>query len=251
MQLAVLLALAGAAAVAAQDIPAIQACVEEEIALSTARFNGSALCPAECAHCHSMTMTDCPEACRSASTFCGCGEVIFKAVSDSRVCCSRQTGVYALVCSFGYDQMLQVVGLFASGMCNGTAAKEAMTAPSLAEIMGSTLEKAVAGKMAGLLESGSTSATTYVHGHSQGAACVNLLESMEREQAEQLPADEMPDLHAAASQIAEGSSGVLGREMPGLKDKVHRAMVSAWTEEGPGMDAEKICEVVLRHHDSL
>merc|ERR1739848_575300 len=90
-------------------------------------------------------------------------------------------------------------------------------------------------------------ATTYVGQHEMGTACLKMMEGIESEYAKH--DEEMPDLHAAAAKISERACGFMGRKLPGLKDKVHRAMTVAWSEQGPGMDVDEVCEVVLKYHE--
>mmetsp|Transcript_98903 Transcript_98903/g.304827 ORF Transcript_98903/g.304827 Transcript_98903/m.304827 type:complete len:86 (-) Transcript_98903:92-349(-) len=84
-----------------------------------------------------------------------------------------------------------------------------------------------------------------------GSACLNLMEEIESEHAAGSAVDEVPDLLAVSGKIAARAASMLGREMPSLKAKVHKAIAVAWSEDGPGMDSRDVCEVVLRHHDSL
>jgi len=95
----------------------------------------------------------------------------------------------------------------------------------------------------------------YVGGHSKGQACIAMLDGLEAEyaamgQAPDGPEPGLPDLLAVAQEITSRSEATLGKPLPALKDKLHGAMRSGWTDSGPGLAALDICGLVLKHSDA-
>jgi len=177
---------------------------------------------------------------------------MYQALEAAKTCCAGLSGLLLLGCAAGTIELDKLANDLYTKHCTAkTPAGKVMwpdfEAAATKAMASSALQADVAVDRSG--------ASAYVSDHRMGAACVGLLEGMEREQAslaeQQGEMGEVPDLHAAASQIASRASGMLGAELPALQGQVHKAMTVAWTEDGPGLDADGICEVILKHHDSM
>lgn len=251
---ALLLALsAPAAAGPPTSIAGVQACINQRIAASAGAFPGSATCPAVCAHCHEAPpASTCPQHCKDAKVFCACSGVMFEALGAAKTCCTGLSGLLLLGCSAGVGELDAFAQREYAHRCVG---KEPQGKVSWNILSGLSTKAAASAALQTDVAVDRSAAGSYVGFHRMGAACVSLLEGIEREQAsvaeQRGELGEFPDLRAAAAQIADRASGMLGAELPALKGKVHTAMTVAWSEEGPGLTADGICEVILKHHDSL
>jgi len=256
--------------------PELRECVLSSVVGFAMNFSGNEACPASCASCLTSPM-DCLSACSdSRSTACGCARILPDAAHAIRACCDEmQFSFMASTCEMALSGMAVTVVTALDHMCEDPEGAARDAAPPGASLIARTKQSIVDGSLAVLagLEAGArqhpgagallelvaekkAAGAAYVSSHSQGAACLGMLEALEGEEstlAQQDPAaaSEVPDLHKVAEQIASRSAGLLGREMPALKDKVHKAMTVAWSERGPGMDAEAVCRLVLQHHDAL
>uniref|UniRef100_A0A7S1WG93 Uncharacterized protein n=1 Tax=Alexandrium catenella TaxID=2925 RepID=A0A7S1WG93_ALECA len=245
-----LLALAGPAlATPPKSVEEITNCIHDRVDEHTAPFKGNVSCPAVCAHCHEAPpASTCPALCKKAKIFCGCAGLMFEALEASKTCCVGLSGLLLLACSAGTEELREMATQIYGQHCLAGAVKMTgqVNFPNLADL---------AGKASFLQQGAMSSSSAVVIAHRMGADCVSMLEGLEQEHAalaeQQGDLEQVPDLHAAAVQIADRASGLLGAEMPKLKGAVHRAMTQAYSEEGPGMDSHDVCQLILDHHDAL
>jgi len=255
----------------------IKECVKTSLDGFLANFKGSAACPETCGECLADPMA-CLTDCANNEAACGCAQAIPAAVDTVSECCSHVWGIFEGACRRGMDGLGRTVTKTIANICEAeeelsaamagqgptvllAKTKDAVQEGALAVLAGFEAAAANhpgAGALLELMpqkagakeEEQQQTAAAFVESHSMGSACLGMLEAIESEHAATAESD-MPDLRAAAVQIAESAAGFLGKDLPSLIDKVHKAMAVTWSEEGPGMDAEGICEVILRHHDSL
>mmetsp|Transcript_77619 Transcript_77619/g.240485 ORF Transcript_77619/g.240485 Transcript_77619/m.240485 type:complete len:283 (-) Transcript_77619:179-1027(-) len=233
---------------------------------------GNSMCPHSCANCLTEPM-QCITECTNRQAACACAAAIPQAADSLVGCCSLIWDIFAGVCKSAVHGLASTAVLTVGTICSASddlnapgsllvKARTAMEEGTVAVIAGlqagakplrgakSLLDLKPEAPAAAALEE-ETSNHEYVSSHSMGGACLGMMDTLESEHAVQGSGDEVPDLLAAAQQIAKRASGMLGREMPALRAQVHRAMAVAWSEAGPGMDGHDVCEMILRHHDGL
>jgi len=253
----------------------IKQCVRTRLDEFLANFSsGSGACPYECANCLTDPLT-CLTQCTNKAAACACSHDIPQALDSLATCCEYVWDILEGACHSAVRGLGETVVNQISHICMSSDEdlNAAMEQPgSLLVKTRSTVEEGavavISGLQAGaqqlphagsLLELASpTSAflaqegtAEYVDGHAMGSACLSMLEDVEREHAVVGEDGDVPDLYQAAAQIAERASGLLGRQLPALTPAVHKALALAWSEDGPGMDSRDVCEMILKHHDSL
>mmetsp|Transcript_19393 Transcript_19393/g.44113 ORF Transcript_19393/g.44113 Transcript_19393/m.44113 type:complete len:291 (-) Transcript_19393:67-939(-) len=245
--------------------------------LSNFSSGGPGACPYECANC----LTDplqCLVECTNREAACACSQALPEALDGLASCCEYIWDIFEGACRSAIRGLGETVVDQISHICSADAGE---LQAALEKEPGSLLVKTratieegvtalISGMQAGaqhfpgtnsLMQSTPTprspslvqsSSAEYVRDHGMGGACIGMIEDVEREHADGADeSDSVPDLLVAASQISERASELLGKELPALAPVVHKALAVAWSEDGPGMDSNDVCEVILRHHDSL
>lgn len=256
----------------------VKHCVTSRMDEFLSNFSGGGVsaCPYECANC----LTDplqCLVQCANKEAACACSQAIPQALDSLAACCEYIWDIFEGACRSAVRSLGETVVNQISNICSANQEElqaEMREAPgSLLVKTRTTLEEGVVALISGMqagavqhpgvdslleLQSGPAASLAqeqgsdeYVGGHRMGAACVSLLDGIESEHAAGADEAQVPDLRAAAEKISQRTSALLGRDLPELKTVVHRALAVAWSEDGPGMDSREVCEVILRHHDSL
>eukprot|EP00418_Pyrodinium_bahamense_P077510 CAMPEP_0179061224 /NCGR_PEP_ID=MMETSP0796-20121207/26282_1 /TAXON_ID=73915 /ORGANISM="Pyrodinium bahamense, Strain pbaha01" /LENGTH=281 /DNA_ID=CAMNT_0020758053 /DNA_START=73 /DNA_END=918 /DNA_ORIENTATION=+ len=245
-------------------------CVKKKFDEYFGNFSGTESCPESCGTILSDPFGSLGD-CAAGADACACAKVLPGVAGYIESCCDSLGGFMEAACSFALHGMSKQLDIMLLDACDsdeiGGADQYTML---LSKTRDNVLEGAVAvleglragaeqhvgsGATALLAEDlGASAARDYVSRHAKGQQCTQMVDAMEAEQhalSESDPDKDMdvPDLRAAVQHLASNSERILGKAAPGLKNKLHTAMVTAWSVEGPGLDADGACELILRHLD--
>jgi len=248
----------------------VRRCVKQKFDEYFSNFSGTEACPESCGTILSDPFGSLSD-CAVGADACACAKVLPGAAGYMESCCDDLDGFMEAACSFALHGMSKELNKMLAQVCDsdnlGNADQYTML---LSKTRDSVLEGAVAvldGLRVGVeqhvgsgatallaADQGTSTARDYVSRHAKGQQCTQMVDAMEAEQhalSESDPDKDMdvPDLRAAVQHLASNSERILGKAAPGLKNKLHTAMVVAWSDEGPGLDADGACEVILKHLD--